>query len=409
MDDVEIPEFFVCPISLQIMRDPVTAISGITYDRESIENWLFKGNNTCPVTKQPLPSDSDLTPNHTLRRLIQSWCTENASNGVARIPTPKAPLTKAHVMNLAKELWVPHLQLKTLRKLELVAMENERNRRSMAEAGVVKNMVSFLVACYNKRHTTGLEEALSILYLIRANPAAQTALAAAAAHQNDTVMQAFTWILRCKLDDHSSVKAHALMVLKVIVETANSNQLEKLKPEFFATIVGVLREGVSHQGINAALRILLDSCPWGRNRLGMIESGVIHEIIEIELGMPERRTTELILGILFHLCSSADGRSAFLSHSAAIALVSARIFNVSLAAADRAVLILSLISKYCGNGLVLQEMMNVRAVHKLCLLLQADYAYYLKEKAREILRSHYDIWKNSPCFTISPLSKIQFI
>ncbi|GAY32906.1 hypothetical protein CUMW_004710 [Citrus unshiu] len=71
--DIEIPEYFICPISLQIMKDPVTAITGITYDRESIEHWLFQGNNNaeCPVTKQPLPKDSDLTPNHTLRRLVR--------------------------------------------------------------------------------------------------------------------------------------------------------------------------------------------------------------------------------------------------------------------------------------------------------------------------------------------------
>jgi hypothetical protein len=71
MDDIEVPYYFICPISLQIMKDPVTAITGITYDRESIEHWLFiSKNTTCPVTKQPLPRDSGLTPNHTLRRLI---------------------------------------------------------------------------------------------------------------------------------------------------------------------------------------------------------------------------------------------------------------------------------------------------------------------------------------------------
>ncbi|GMJ03356.1 plant U-box 23 [Hibiscus trionum] len=87
MDDIEVPTYFICPISLQIMKDPVTAATGITYDRESIEHWLLTcKNTTCPVTQQPLPPDSDLTPNHTLRRLIQAWCIDNASLGVDRIP-----------------------------------------------------------------------------------------------------------------------------------------------------------------------------------------------------------------------------------------------------------------------------------------------------------------------------------
>ncbi|KAI9107682.1 hypothetical protein K1719_021345 [Acacia pycnantha] len=91
MEEIEVPQYFVCPISLQIMKDPVTALTGITYDRESIEQWLLKAKeHKCPVTKQPLPRGSDLTPNHTLRRLIQAWCSENAALGVDRIPTPKS-------------------------------------------------------------------------------------------------------------------------------------------------------------------------------------------------------------------------------------------------------------------------------------------------------------------------------
>ncbi|KAK8707478.1 hypothetical protein V6N13_058538 [Hibiscus sabdariffa] len=90
MDDNEIPQYFICPISLQIMKDPVTAVTGITYDRESIEKWLKTAKDiTCPVTKQVLPSGSDLTPNHTLRRLIQAWCTANASEAIDKVPTPE--------------------------------------------------------------------------------------------------------------------------------------------------------------------------------------------------------------------------------------------------------------------------------------------------------------------------------
>ncbi|KAJ7971683.1 RING-type E3 ubiquitin transferase [Quillaja saponaria] len=92
MEEIDVPPFFLCPISLEIMKDPVTISTGITYDRESIEKWLFSGkNNSCPVTKQPLTESTDLTPNHTVRRLIQAWCTVNASHGVERIPTPKPP------------------------------------------------------------------------------------------------------------------------------------------------------------------------------------------------------------------------------------------------------------------------------------------------------------------------------
>lgn len=71
----EVPSYFLCPISLEIMRDPVTLATGITYDRSSIERWMFGGGGgdggkgTCPVTRRQLaPAEREATPNHTLRQ-----------------------------------------------------------------------------------------------------------------------------------------------------------------------------------------------------------------------------------------------------------------------------------------------------------------------------------------------------
>uniref|UniRef100_A0A2N9GCM8 U-box domain-containing protein n=1 Tax=Fagus sylvatica TaxID=28930 RepID=A0A2N9GCM8_FAGSY len=365
MDEIEVPQYFICPISLQIMKDPVTAITGITYDRESIEQWLFTSKNTtCPVTKQPLPKDSDLTPNHTLRRLIQAWCTQNASHGIDRIPTPKPPLDKFQVQKLIKHLWQPEIQLKTIRKLEILAAENERNRKYMVEAGVPKAMLIFIVTCFKQGQIDGLEEAFGVLNFIKI-PSAET---------------------------------KQFLVENTIIEATNSSVLERLKPEFFNGIVRVLRSGITQQGIKAALHVLLEACPWGRNKILMVEAGTVFELIELELGFPENSTTELILGILFHLCSCPDGRAQFISHRGSIAVVSTRILRVSATADDRAVLILSMICKFSGTYMVLQEMLKVGAVSKLCSLLQVDCAKYLKDKAREILRLHFEEWKDSPCF-----------
>ncbi|KAJ6295023.1 hypothetical protein OIU76_023004 [Salix suchowensis] len=89
-EELVIPNQFVCPISLDLMKDPVSLSSGITYDRESIESWLDGGNFTCPVTNQVLRS-FDQIPNHSLRKMIQDWGVANRSYGVERIPTPAGP------------------------------------------------------------------------------------------------------------------------------------------------------------------------------------------------------------------------------------------------------------------------------------------------------------------------------
>lgn len=60
---------FLCPISLQPMRDPVIDTDGNTWDRSSIMAWL-KEHKTSPKSKNKLMSQS-LVPNRILRNLIE--------------------------------------------------------------------------------------------------------------------------------------------------------------------------------------------------------------------------------------------------------------------------------------------------------------------------------------------------
>uniref|UniRef100_A0A1D1Y1L2 RING-type E3 ubiquitin transferase n=1 Tax=Anthurium amnicola TaxID=1678845 RepID=A0A1D1Y1L2_9ARAE len=70
------PEELRCPISLQLMYDPVIISSGQTYERACIEKWFNDGHSTCPKTQQQL-SHLCLTPNYCVKGLIASWCEQN--------------------------------------------------------------------------------------------------------------------------------------------------------------------------------------------------------------------------------------------------------------------------------------------------------------------------------------------
>mmetsp|Transcript_14072 Transcript_14072/g.20798 ORF Transcript_14072/g.20798 Transcript_14072/m.20798 type:complete len:478 (+) Transcript_14072:189-1622(+) len=65
---------FSCPITRELMRDPVIAADGHTYDREAIEMWL-RSHNTSPRTGQ-LMDHLILVPNHNLKRLIKDLISE---------------------------------------------------------------------------------------------------------------------------------------------------------------------------------------------------------------------------------------------------------------------------------------------------------------------------------------------
>ena len=68
MASLTTPPDYRCPISYEIMEDPVICVDGNSYERRAIEEW-FKNHNTSPLTGLVL-SSIDLIPNRTLKRAI---------------------------------------------------------------------------------------------------------------------------------------------------------------------------------------------------------------------------------------------------------------------------------------------------------------------------------------------------
>ena len=62
------PEEFLCPLTLELMRDPVIAADGHTYERAAIAAWLAR-KSTSPVTNERIVSH-EVVPAHTIRSMI---------------------------------------------------------------------------------------------------------------------------------------------------------------------------------------------------------------------------------------------------------------------------------------------------------------------------------------------------
>lgn len=65
------PPSFYCPISCNVMHDPVVLCDGHTYERQYIERWL-QVKNTSPVSGLEL-QQQDIFPNHALRNAIEEY------------------------------------------------------------------------------------------------------------------------------------------------------------------------------------------------------------------------------------------------------------------------------------------------------------------------------------------------
>jgi Mg-chelatase subunit ChlD len=66
-----IPAEFTCPLTMELMTDPVTATDGTTYERTVITDWLSR-HTTSPVTNEVITATS-LIPNVRLYEEIARW------------------------------------------------------------------------------------------------------------------------------------------------------------------------------------------------------------------------------------------------------------------------------------------------------------------------------------------------
>lgn len=87
---MEIPNEFMCPISKDVMIDPVSTADGYTYERKEIESWLQRSSMS-PATNLPLENKT-LVRNIALRKLIADHPATRAlvTSGMAAAATQQA-------------------------------------------------------------------------------------------------------------------------------------------------------------------------------------------------------------------------------------------------------------------------------------------------------------------------------
>jgi hypothetical protein len=156
-----VPKDFCCPISLDLMRDPVIISTGQTYDRSSISRWMDEGHTTCPKTGQTL-AHTRLVPNRALRNLIVQWCSAHGipldpvefmdamGEAFASACPTKAALeaNRATANLLIQQLANGSQSGKTIaaREIRLLAKTGRENRAFLAEAGAIPYLRNLLAS-----------------------------------------------------------------------------------------------------------------------------------------------------------------------------------------------------------------------------------------------------------------------
>ncbi|CAL5346221.1 unnamed protein product [Camellia sinensis] len=171
---VKIPKDFCCPITLDLMKEPVIISTGQTYDQASISRWLEDGHYTCPKTGQML-IHTRLVPNCALRNLIMQWCTahglhydppENADSSAETFASASASKAATEANKATSTLLIQQLAngsqiAKTIaaREIRLLAKTGRENRAYIAEAGAIphlKELLSSLNAVAQENSVTAM-------------------------------------------------------------------------------------------------------------------------------------------------------------------------------------------------------------------------------------------------------------
>ncbi|CAM0954154.1 unnamed protein product [Alopecurus aequalis] len=143
-----IPDDFLCPITLEIMTDPVIVDSGQTYERKSIQTWLDSGERTCPKTRQPLAHLS-LAPNYALKNMILQWCDKHKVELQRREPEPGAEQDERpseDIPSLVEALSSihPDVQRKAAKKIRVLSKESPDNRALITGNGGIPALIGLL-------------------------------------------------------------------------------------------------------------------------------------------------------------------------------------------------------------------------------------------------------------------------
>ncbi|KAL8224584.1 hypothetical protein R6Q57_020059 [Mikania cordata] len=147
-----------CPISLEIMTDPVTLITGHTYDRSSIEKWFGSGNLTCPKTGEKI-NNCKLVSNLCIKNIIKQYFLENrismaGSKSIQRQTThttTAGSVAAEAAIKMAVDFLADCLVVgtseakhKATYEIRLLSKSSVFNRACLVEAGVVPSLLDLI-------------------------------------------------------------------------------------------------------------------------------------------------------------------------------------------------------------------------------------------------------------------------
>ncbi|KAK1420113.1 hypothetical protein QVD17_21450 [Tagetes erecta] len=397
--EMECPQDFRCPISMELMKEPVIISTGVTYERKNIEKWFFSyKKKICPATMQTI-QNFNVTPNHTLKRLILVWQNSHSpssSSSSSLLPSYK----RDEMVSLLKTLGSSPFKVNCLKKVkEIVELGDEKKVDFIILGGLdvlFELIVQILVDCSDFMVFRACEEAFGVLQHLVTLEEDDDGKVIELLSKAECIKSMSIILQRGSMD----ARIYTITILKNLAKSDFDWNVvvNEQGIGMFKSMLELASDELAIKASSSALQVLikiLDSSKKSRSRA--IEAGAMCTLLEL-LPDSNRSKCEKILQIIKLLCECAEGRVAFIEHRLGIGAVSKKLFNVSETTSKICVKIFSLICSFHPTEKVLEEMMVYGAVKKLVVLLHMSGPSSTKNKVLDMFKKHGNLWSRYPCF-----------
>ncbi|CAN1349238.1 U-box domain-containing protein 27 [Linum perenne] len=370
---ITVPTFFRCPISLDVMKSPVSLSTGVTYDRSSIQRWLDGGHNTCPATMQVLES-KEFIPNHNLQRLIRIW--------LDSVRDRRHPAAVAR-----EEIELAVKDIRSLSKIAAFAEESEENRKVLVKMeGFVARMAD-LVVC-SELETA--EAAVRVLDLVRDEIETEIGIGGfeklMMKSDSRNCLQSILRVLR-----QGSCLDSRIGSVRIIQSIAAVDAESKLTVAESDGLLSQLVDSIGVENdsalIEASLSCLITISTPKRVKPKLVGLKTIGKLRDILRRSPTAvSTTEKALKLLESVSSCREGRAELCGDGECVEAVVRKAMKVSDAATEVAVTILWSLCYLFRDQRAAEAVVRSNGLTRILLLMQSNCSPAVRQMSTDMLK-----------------------
>ncbi|KAB5538672.1 hypothetical protein DKX38_016205 [Salix brachista] len=391
-----IPDEFRCPISLDLMKDPVIVSSGHTYHRNSIAEWINSGHQTCPKSGQRLIHMA-LIPNYALKSLVHQWCQDNnvpliddsssskfersssmsklSEKGIDHISATKAAMD---AVKMTAEFLVgklatgsPEVQRQAAYELRLLAKTGMGNRRIIAEAGAIPFLVTLLSSTDPKIQENAVTAMLNLSILENNKTLIMSA------GSIDNIINVLESGKTMEARENAAATICSLSIINDCTVTIGT------RPRAFSALVGLLREGTS-TGKKDAASALFNLSVYKANKESVVVAGAVPLLVEMLMD-DKAGITDDALALLALLLGCSDGLEEIRKSRVLVPLLIDLLRFGSTKGKENSITLLLGLCKDGGEEVARRLLVNPRSVPSL-QSLSANGSLKARRKAEALLR-----------------------